>query len=265
MMTQGLDHLAATTRPAATPAPRARQYVVCHGPLPAAEAALGLQPAASAVSWGNSAVLVQVQAVEKCTIEQQSSSNWCDSARCTVRSSVVRSNYPRNRRVVQRYLPRAPACRLRLINICEQQGSTQMWGFARLPAPARAADASALHGQLLVAHCVGMPLPAAAFGPFPAASAVLLCCWGIGCAAHPRDSHCQGDLPSCHVPAIATHFGRSGSSRNSAAGTCAVSRARDEIGSGSLRSSSTRDARRKVSTMGSSGRQAEKMGALDLR
>jgi hypothetical protein len=32
---------------------RARLYAVCRGPFPAAGAALGLQPAASAVSWGN--------------------------------------------------------------------------------------------------------------------------------------------------------------------------------------------------------------------
>ena len=36
--------------------------------------------------WGNSAGLVQVQAVEKYTIGQQGSSNQCDSSRCTVRS-----------------------------------------------------------------------------------------------------------------------------------------------------------------------------------
>jgi hypothetical protein len=52
MKTQGSDRLAAPVRPAAAPAPRARSYAVCHGPLPTAEAALGLQPAASAVSLG---------------------------------------------------------------------------------------------------------------------------------------------------------------------------------------------------------------------
>ena len=54
MITQGFDRLAAPSRPAAAPAPRSRQHDVCHGSLPTAEAALGLQPAASAVSsWGN--------------------------------------------------------------------------------------------------------------------------------------------------------------------------------------------------------------------
>ena len=37
-----------------------------------------------------------------CTIGQQSSSNRCDSSRCTVRSYFARAIYPRNRRVVQR-------------------------------------------------------------------------------------------------------------------------------------------------------------------
>jgi hypothetical protein len=50
MMTQGAGRPAAPTQPAAAPAPRARLYAVCHGPLPTAEAALGLQPAAPAVS-----------------------------------------------------------------------------------------------------------------------------------------------------------------------------------------------------------------------
>jgi len=60
MMTQGLDRTAAPTQPAAAPAPRARLYTVCHGPLPTAEAVFGLQPAASAVSacsGGNSFAL----------------------------------------------------------------------------------------------------------------------------------------------------------------------------------------------------------------
>ena len=102
MIIQGCDRPAAPVRPAAAPAPRARLHAVCRGPSPAAEAAFGLQPAASAVSsWGNPAVLLQA-AVEKYTIGQQSSSNQCDSSRCTVRSSAARSIYPRNRRAMQR-------------------------------------------------------------------------------------------------------------------------------------------------------------------
>ena len=102
MIIQGCDRPAAPARPPAAPAPRTRLHAVCRGPSPAAEAAFGLQPAASAVSsWGNPAVLLQA-AVEKYTIGQQSSSNQCDSSRCTVRSSAARSIYPRNRRAMQR-------------------------------------------------------------------------------------------------------------------------------------------------------------------
>ena len=52
--------------------------------------------------WGNSAGLVQVQAVEKYTIGQQGSSNQCDSSRCTVRSSPGGPMCPRNSQVMQR-------------------------------------------------------------------------------------------------------------------------------------------------------------------
>ena len=53
MMIQGFDRLAAPARKVAAPAPRARWHAVCYGTFPASEAALGLQPAASAVSLGS--------------------------------------------------------------------------------------------------------------------------------------------------------------------------------------------------------------------
>jgi hypothetical protein len=100
-MTQGFDRLAAQPRPAVAPAPRAQLYTVCSGKFLAAEAALGLQPAASAVSLDD--VICQMQGGDggNYTIEQQSSCNHCDSSRCTVRNSSGRPVCPRNRRAVQ--------------------------------------------------------------------------------------------------------------------------------------------------------------------
>jgi len=59
MMTQGLDRPAAPSRPAAAPVPCARLYTVCRGTFSAAEAALGLQPAAPAVSLDDSICQMQ--------------------------------------------------------------------------------------------------------------------------------------------------------------------------------------------------------------
>ena len=59
-MTQGFDRLAAQPRPAVAPAPRAQLYTVCPGKFLAAEAALGLQPAAPLpCRWDHSPVQVQ--------------------------------------------------------------------------------------------------------------------------------------------------------------------------------------------------------------
>jgi len=49
VITQGLNHPAAPAEPGAAPAPRARLQIACRRPCPAAEAALGLKPAAPAV------------------------------------------------------------------------------------------------------------------------------------------------------------------------------------------------------------------------
>ena len=102
IMTQGFGRLTAPVRPAAALVPRARQYVVCRGPFQTLKAALGLQPAASAVSLGSFICQMQEEGGGNYTIEQQSSGNRCDSRRFSVRSSSARPSYPRNRRVVQR-------------------------------------------------------------------------------------------------------------------------------------------------------------------
>ena len=271
MITQGFDRLAAPIRPAAAPAPRSRQHDVCHGSLPTAEAALGLQPAASAVSsWGN-----QLSYCRQRWRNTQSGSRAA-ATRAIHRAAPCAAVPPgqftpgTDELCSGRCHARPPACCAQLTSASSSRSRAAriMRGFARLSAPVRAADAPALHGQLSVAYPVGTPLPAAAFGPPPAASAVLLWCLpGECCAARRHDSHCQGDLPSCYVPAIATHFVRGGISRNSAAGTCAASHARDESGSGSLRSSSKSAARREVNTLVETVRQAEAehTSALNLR
>ena len=109
MTTQGPDRLAAPVQPAAAPAPRARHHAVCHGPLPTAEAAFGLQPAAPAIPLASSFCQVQAGDGGNCTIEQQSSSNRYDSSRCTVRSSSARPICPRNRRATAVTVARSPA------------------------------------------------------------------------------------------------------------------------------------------------------------
>jgi len=102
MMTQGLDRPAAPIQPAAAPAPCTRRHVVCHGTFPAAEAALGLQPAAPAVSSGSSSVRCRERAEGISRSSSRSSGNRCDSSRCTVHSSSARPIYLRNGRVMQR-------------------------------------------------------------------------------------------------------------------------------------------------------------------
>ena len=52
MLTPGYGRRTAPSRPGAALARRTRRYAACRGPFPAAEAAFGLQRAASAVSLG---------------------------------------------------------------------------------------------------------------------------------------------------------------------------------------------------------------------
>ena len=101
LITEGPGRLAAPVQPAAAPAPRARHHTVRHGPLPAAGAALGLQPAASAISLASPFCQMQAEDGGNYTIEQQSSDNRCDSSRCTMRSSSARPIYLQERRAVQ--------------------------------------------------------------------------------------------------------------------------------------------------------------------
>jgi len=67
--TSGFGRLAAPVRAASAAAPRAWLYTLCHRTFPAAEAALGLQPASSAVSLVGS-FICQMQGGDRghCTI-----------------------------------------------------------------------------------------------------------------------------------------------------------------------------------------------------
>ena len=89
------DSTAPLLQPGQQPPPttRARLPMVRCGTLPAAEAALGLQTAAAAGSSGVFHLQKQGGDGGNCTIGQQSSSNRCDSSRCTVRSSAARPSY----------------------------------------------------------------------------------------------------------------------------------------------------------------------------
>ena len=151
---------------------RARLYTVRRGTFPAAGAALGLQPAAPAVSSGNPAVLVQVQAAEKYTTGQQSSGNRCDSSRCTVRSSSARPIYPRIQRVTQHHAPRKPGGLPRTAIISKRRCHANV--DIRMRSPRCPSPASSHPCTSRAAPC-GMPRPIAGGGSSSGTATSCIC------------------------------------------------------------------------------------------
>ena len=95
--TTEFDRLAAPSRPAADPVPRTRRRAACHGPFPAAEAALGCRELHLLCRWVNSIAKCRGVMGGNKQSSSRSSGNRCDSSLRALRDCFARSIYPRNR------------------------------------------------------------------------------------------------------------------------------------------------------------------------